>query len=376
MENPLESWIRREIGAAGPVPFERFMEWVLYHPEQGYYAAGRANPGRDEGDFTTAPQISRLFGRCFARLLQAADEALGRPSPFHLVEGGAGEGRLGRDILDAVLECGSGLYERLVYVPEESGAVWEEPQERMLGSHGPRLSRSAPPDFEGVYVSNELLDAFPVHRLTRRGREILEIHVGAAEDGFAEVLLPPSRPELMEYLSAEGIEVCDGCEVEVSLGVLSWMAGVAARLRRGYVVTVDYGDESGRLYGPQRPRGTCVAYRKHRLSRDLLSEPGRRDLTAHVNFSALLRAGRGAGLEAGPLLKQRDFLFALGLLAEVEAMEDHGLSEVELIQARRALAPLIFPGDGMGEAFKVLVQAKNAPLAGLRLDPSAPLPCT
>lgn len=373
MENPLESWIRSQIEACGPVPFERYMDWALYHPEFGYYASGRARPGQDEGDFTTSPHISRLFGRCVATLVEAADRALGRPDSFVLVEGGAGDGRLARDILDALQQRAPDLYARLCYGPEESGPVWATRRAELLAPHAGRVI--APPErFTGVYLSNELADAFPVHRLARRGRELLEVHVGLSEGSLAELLLPPSRPEIVAYLEEEGVEVCEGCEVEVSLRALGWIRRVAGRVRRGYAVTVDYGDEGRRLYGPDRPRGTCLAYRGHRISEDLLAEPGNIDLTAHVNFSALARAGQEEGLEPAPLLSQRDFLFALGLLTEVEVMERLGLSEAELLSARRALAPLLFPGGEMGESFKVLVQAKEAPLSELPLDPSRAVP--
>ena len=370
MENPLEVWIRHQIRDSGPVPFARFMDWALYHPEHGYYASGRASPGGDEGDFTTAPHISRLFGRCAARLVEAADLALGRPERFVLVEGGAGEGRLGRDVLDALCERAPELYGRLIYSPEESGPAWAGRREELLAPHAGRIAAAPPDAITGLYLSNELVDAFPVHRLARRGGELREVHVEVAGDTFAEVLLPLSRPELLDYLSAEGVEVAEGCEVEVNLRALAWVRAVAHRLERGFVVTIDYGDEGRRLHGPHRPRGTCLAYRRHRASDDLLSEPGLRDLTAHVSFSALARAGREVGLEAAPLLPQRDFLFALGFLSEVEALEGAGLSESELLAARRSLAPLIFPAGEMGEAFKVLVQAKGAPVSLLGLDPS------
>jgi SAM-dependent MidA family methyltransferase len=367
-DTPLTAWIRDRIAAEGAVPFERFMEWALYHPEHGYYASGRAAPGRDEGDFTTAPQTSALFGRCLANIVAAADRALGSPDPFWLVEGGAGEGRLARDVLDALSARAPELYARLAYAAEESGPAWGARQEENLAPHRARLREAPPETFEGLYLSNELVDAFPVHRLTRRGGELREVFVGTRGDGFEELLRPPSRPELADHLAADGIEVAEGQEVEVSLRAPEWLRGVARRLRRGYVVTVDYGDEAPRLYGPHRPRGTSAAYRSHALSEDLLAAPGEQDLTAHVNFSALRRVGTEEGLESSPLLTQRDFLFGAGLLEHVEALEAEGLAEQELLAARRAVAPLLFP-DQMGDAFRVLVQAREAPLDALPLVP-------
>jgi SAM-dependent MidA family methyltransferase len=341
------------------VPFERFMDWALYHPDHGYYTSGRAAPGRDEGDFTTAPQTSRLFGRCIANLVIAADDALNRPVPFTLVEGGAGEGRLARDVLDALVERAPDLHRRLVYWPEESGPLWRARQQSLLAPHAACIPARAPEAFLGLYLSNELVDAFPVHRVRRIGGELREVYVDRSGDGFSEVLGPVSRPEIAHHLADDGISVAEGCEVEVNLRAMVWIRGVARKLEKGFVATVDYGDEAERLFGPHRPLGTCVAYAGHRLSDDLLADPGFQDLTAHVNFSALRRAGEAEGLESSPLSNQRELLFAFGLVSEVEAMEHLGLSELDLLEARRALAPLLFPGPAMGDAFKVLIQSKG-----------------
>ena len=183
----------------------------------------------------------------------------------------------------------------------------------------------------------------------------------------------PASPEARDFLDAQGLEVPEGCEAEACPRALGWLERVAALLDRGFVVTIDYGDEAERLYGPGRPRGTCAAYRAHRISGDLLADPGDQDLTAHVNFTALRRAGERLGLDAAPLLKQRDFLFAAGLMEEVARLEA-GLPEVERMAAMQALAPLLLPDGGMGDAFKVLVQAKAAPLDAVPLEPAAALP--
>jgi SAM-dependent MidA family methyltransferase len=370
METPLGRWIREQIEGSGPAPFERFMDWALYHPVHGYYTSGRVRVGHDEGDFTTAPHLSRIFARCLTRLIEAADRALGSPRSFVLAEGGPGEGRLARDLLDALQQRAPDLYRRLSYAPDEISLELRRRQQNLLSGHGAKVLPGLPDDpFLGVYLSNEFLDAFPVHRLRRRGGKIFEIHVAVTARGLAEVLLPPSRPDLLEYLEREALDIHEGCEVEINLRVAAWVRATSRRLRRGYIVTLDYGDETARLYGPQRPRGTCVAYRGHRVVDDSLSAPGCQDLTAHVDFSALQRAGSRHGLVAAPLLCQRDFLFALGLAEEVADLERMGLSEPELIQARQAVAPLIMPGDGMGESFKALVQAKRVALEALPLDP-------
>ncbi len=369
MSNPLERWIGERVREEGPVPFARFMEWALYHPEHGYYASGRVRIGEDGGDFTTAPHMSGVFPRCLARWVAAADRALGRPDPFVLVEGGPGEGRLARDLLDALREREPGLYARLRYAADEASPALAARREALLEPHRDRCI-PVPDRLTGVYLSNELLDALPVHRVRRRGGRWEEAHV-AWDAGLAEAW-GPATPEALAFLDEQGLDLPEGCEAEVCPRALEWMERVAALLDRGFVVTVDYGDEAGRLYGPRRPRGTCAAYRGHRVSEDLLADPGEQDLTAHVNFTALRRAGERLGLRAAPLLKQRDFLFAAGLMEEVARLEAE-LPEVERMAAMQALAPLLLPDGGMGDAFKVLVQAKAAPLDAVPLDPAAAL---
>ncbi|MEW6487507.1 MAG: SAM-dependent methyltransferase [Thermodesulfobacteriota bacterium] len=383
MDQPLLRWIADRIAERGPVPFATFMEWALYHPEHGYYSSGRVRVGDDRGDFTTAPHLTGLFARCLARFVRRVDQALGQPDPFVLAEGGPGEGRLARDLLDCLRETAPHLYRRLRYAPDEASPALRERQALLWAPHRDRLSPWPPPaPVQGIYLSNELLDAFPVHRLVRRQEALLEIHVALEEAGknpqetprLREVLLPPSRPELAARWArweAGGVALPEGCEAEVNLQARSWLAGVSSALARGVVLTIDYGDEAARLYGPRRPRGTALAYRAHRAVVDLLEDPGGQDLTAHVDFTSLRRDGEELGLEAAPLLHLRDFLFASGLLEDLEALERDGLDETAAWEARRAAAPLLLPGQGMGEAFQVLVQARGVGLSALPLDPAA-----
>ncbi len=375
MTTPLEGWLRRRLAATGPVPFRQFMAWALFHPDFGYYAAGRVRVGHGDGDFTTAPHLSPLFARCLARLVVAADRGLGHPDPFTLVEGGPGEGRLARDLLDALGETAPELYARLRYAPDEASPALARRQAAALAPHAKILASWVPEGGEpvtGLYLSNELLDAFPVHRLTRRGGELAEVHVAVREGALEEVLAPPSRPDFEAILAAAGVTPGEGYEVEWSPELARWLHRVARGLARGYLVTIDYGDEAARLFGPGRPRGTVAAYRRHRLAEDLLAEPGHQDLTAHVNFTALRQEAERCGFACAPLLGQREFLFALGLAEEVAALEEQDLEAPDLLAARRALAPLLFPDAGMGEAFRALVGGRGAPLEALPLTPWHP----
>ncbi|GAB4251127.1 class I SAM-dependent methyltransferase [Deferrisoma sp.] len=353
---PAAQAIRDEIRARGPIPFARFMELALYHPEGGYYAAGRVRIGADEGDFTTAPHLSRLFGRCLARWVEAADRALGRPDPFVLVEGGPGEGRLARDLLDALAERNPDLYRRLRYAADEASPALDRRRRDLLAPHAERCLAAAPEGFEGVYLSNELVDALPVHRLRGAGPGLREAFVDRDGEGFVEVWAEPSEAA-RRFLDGYAPPLGDW-EVEIRPAAGAWLGRVAGLLGRGYVLTIDYGDRADRLYGPHRPRGTAVAYRAHRLVEGLLADPGEQDLTAHVDFTHLVEAGRALGLEPLDLRNQREFLFAWGLEDEVRDLEAR-LPEVERLAAMQALAPLLLPGPGMGDTFRALVQGKG-----------------
>lgn len=365
MQTPLAPWIRAQIRRCGPVPYAQFMKWALYHPEFGYYSGGKVRLGDDRGDYTTSPHLTPVFARCLRRLVSRVDAALGCPPTLWVVEGGPGEGRLASDLLNCLRADDPDVYRRVAYALDELSPALRRRQLELLAEHRDLVSPLPPSEpLEGLYFSNELLDAFPVHRVRKEGGGWKEVYVTVAGDTLVEEPGPLSDSRILQVLEACGVELEDGCVAEVSLEAVRWMEVAARRLRRGYVVTIDYGDEAERLYAPGRG-DTCLAYFGHRPTPELLARPGEQDLTAHVNFTALRREGERHGLASGPLLDQREFLFALGLAEEVERLEGGFDSEVDRLAARQALAPLLM---GMGEAFKVLVQSRGVPLEALALD--------
>lgn len=371
MHTPLHALIVRGIRAHGPLPYARYMELALHHPDHGYYASGRAKigPADGGGDFTTAPHFSRLFGRCLARLVVAADRALGHPDPFTLVEGGPGEGKLGLDLLDGISEETPDLYRRLRYAAEEASPALRTRQRRTLSAHEALLCDAIPNGYTGLYLSNELLDAFPFHRFRVGDGDVKECFVEETDGKLALTWGAPTDPALAE---AAGL-LWDGGEpyvLERCPGVGQWLEKTAGALSRGYLVTIDYGDTATRLYGTQRPEGTCRGYRQQRHAESLLEAPGETDLTGSVDFSELMELGEGLGLVNSALLSQRDLLFALGVADELTRAEE-GLDDTDAYQLRQQLWPLLFSGTGMGESFKALVQAKEANLDELPLDPAA-----
>ena len=229
---------------------------------------------------------------------------------------------------------------------------------------------------DGCFLSNELVDAFPVHRVVFQGGRLREIYVGERDGGFLDVPGDLSTPEIGEYFRNDGIELREGQEAEVNLRARQWIGNVGRRLRKGFVLTIDYGCLAGELYAPWRSSGTLMCYYRHRASGDPYERVGEQDITAHVNFSQLIRGGEEAGLAFTGLVPQYRFLIGLGLLGEMEEAAK-GMSEIEGLKMRLSLKHLIEPGVGMGEIFKVLVQHKGVDeprLDGLRAFSSIPAP--
>jgi SAM-dependent MidA family methyltransferase len=379
----LREFILARIRQNGPVPFSRFMEWCLYHPDYGYYHAEGAKIGKG-GDYYTSPSVHPFFGGMVARQLMQMSELVGTER-FTVAEMGAGQGFLCMDILAWARKNAPAFYRRLDYrlfdasrgfikEQKETLALYEREGKVSWGEDGEMEKRERPID--GCFLSNELVDAFPVHRVVVRGGELTEIYVGERDGGFTEEPGDLSTPEIGEYFRNDGVELEEGQEAEVNLRAREWMRNVGRRLRRGFVLTIDYGCLAGELYAPWRRSGTIMCYYRHGASENPYERVGELDMTAHVNFSALIRAGEEAGLSFTGLVPQYRFLIGLGLLGEMEEAAK-GMSELEALKMRLTLKHLIEPGSGMGEIFKVLVQHKGVDkprLDGLRALSSIPAP--
>jgi SAM-dependent MidA family methyltransferase len=314
---------------------------------------------------------------------------MAEPRQFWIVEAGAGSGALARNILDFAKSEFPDFYSALKYVVVERGAGRRAMHEAILGDHliAKRCESAAEMPHvipEGCILSNELLDALPVHRVTCDKGSLKEILIGV--DGekpnggiLREQLGPLSTCAIAEYFAAQRIDLADGQQAEAGLEACDWILEVGRRLGRGFVLTIDYGHEAAELYGERHFSGTLLAYREHRVGEDFLAAPGEQDLTAHVNFTALDEWGQRAGLIQTGLVSQSRFLLALGEPNQFADLYEHFDSEfdsardqeretqsmersselskreVEKIRARLLLKTLIFP-EGMGETFKVMVQ--------------------
>ena len=359
--SPLAAELHERIAASGGLPFAEFMAACLYHPQFGYYMTPRERIGK-AGDFFTSTSVHAVFGRLVARQLVQMSELLGG-DVFQIVEQGAGEGHLALDILDAVAAEAPELYARLTYTLVEIGPASRARQAQTLVAHAAKVTWCAADEWQidsGCFLSNELVDAFPVHVVEKQGNELCEVHVVNSIDGaFVEELRPPSTPALAEHFRWLGIMPTEGNRAEVNLAAPVWMRQVGERLGRGFVITIDYGYPAAELYAFHRRTGTLLCYRQHQADDNPYAAVGEKDITTHVDFTTLQQAGAEAGLTTLWFGEQYRFLLGLGFFEELLRLQARCTDEREARALRMTLKNLILPEQGMGETFKVLVQGKG-----------------
>jgi len=316
--SPLTEMLRDEIHCAGPISFRRFMEAALYDPAHGYYRRAR-DPFGTQGDFYTAEQIQPVFGILMATRIRALYHEMGAPPGFTVAELGAGR----REMAEAFSEW--------CYIPVDLD------------------SGTLPDNIWGVVFCHEFFDALPVEEVAYRGGSYRELRVGW-DERFVWVPGAPVSAEVADYLRRYFPPGEEDARYEVNLAALAWLERIAHALKDGYLLTIDYGytrAESARF-----SRGTLMSYRRHRADEDVLYDPGSRDITAHVAFTALEEYGAHLGLEAVRLETLAQTLLAAGeadQFAAALAAPTHG----EELRRRLQLKTLLF---GMGETFRTLLQ--------------------
>jgi len=350
-----EREIRRLIAERGPIPFRDFMRLALYHPD-GYYPR-RRRIGAD-GDYFTSPALHPAFGALLAVQIQAMWRALGRPSPFWLIEPGAGDGALARDVI-AFCRTRPPDFARAVRYAAIDRSPPSSGRGRSSGAAWIKSDRLPLRGVVGCVVSNELIDAFPVHRFAIQDGEAREVHVGISPDGgFLETLRPPSSDAIRERLNRLPFALPDGFRGEVNPEIGAWTASASAALERGFVITIDYGGEADEIYAPRRSRGTFQTHYRHVAGSSPYQRIGRQDMTAHVDFTELIERGAGAGLRPVFLTTQAEFLTSLGVREMERSLRESRADRAEARAGVRALRQLTQP-DGLG-GFRVLAQEKNS----------------
>jgi SAM-dependent MidA family methyltransferase len=361
---PLVSLIREHLQRHGPVPFPWFMDQALYHPEFGYYTSPRLRIGR-KGDYYTNVSVGRLYGQLLASQLIEMWKLLGSPSRFTIVEEGAEDGQLAMDILSAIREESVEADECIRYtILEPIPGKRLQQHARFEPAFLEKLTwLNGLSDLEGVtgaFISNELVDAMPVHLVDYRDAEWSELLVDISGADFGFVPAKVTAPDLVEALDKLPLPVTSPYRTEVNLAARRWIQAVGTNLERGFVLIVDYGFPRDEYYKPERTTGTLSCYSRHRRSYNPLERPGEIDITAHVDFTSLAETAAKASLNVAGYADQHHFMVGAAeswLLALEKAVETEGLTP-----ARAAfLGPyrtLMHPGT-MGMAFKFLLLTKG-----------------
>ncbi len=361
-----EREIRRRIAHSGRITFREFMELSLYWPDGGYYTSHSAS-----ADYYTAPAAHPAFGSLLCLQLYQMWSLLDCPPTFWVIEPGARNGLLADDITRFARNLPSEFRRALRYVCLDRHPWREGPGSKAVGYRHDWLAALGLPlrPTVGVVLSNELLDAFPVHRVRMEGEQLQEIYVTVKDGRLVEALGAPSTIGLQQRLRMVGASLMEGWETEVNLAMDVWVEQVAGCLERGFVVTVDYGKPAAELVSAERARGTLTTFRDHVQTDSPLRDVGRQDITSQVDFTALQMVGNEEGLECRGRTSQGQFLRNMGIGRWLSSPA--GVSS-EADAERMGMRQLIRPG-GMGD-FQVMFQAKGvaaAELWGLSPSPEA-----
>jgi SAM-dependent MidA family methyltransferase len=375
--------IAAEIRDKGPMSFARFMRVALYCPVCGYYEKEEDTIGR-EGDYYTSVSVGRLFGELLA--FQFAEWlAENQKSTVHgaegvqVVEAGAHNGELARDILGWLQAWRAELFARLEYCIVEPSDRRREQQQRALrefadrvrwvkslaelgGARQPSPVACNSPGVRRIIFANELLDALPVHRLGWEAKERVWFEWGVSLKGgrFVWTRLSGQAAGVTGHAWLASLDpqlsalLPDGFTVEVCPAAEEWWYAAASMLERGKLLTIDYGLTAEEFLTPARKGGTLRGYRHHRLSSDVLAHPGEEDITAHVNFTAIQAAGESAGLETEVFLTQSQFLTRVA----AQIWNGQGSFGEWTAEQTRQFQTLTHP-EHLGRSFRVLVQGRS-----------------
>jgi len=360
--NLLEQKLVKVISEQGPIRFRDFMQVALYDPQYGYYNTPRQKIGKD-GDYYTSSSVHPLFGATLADAFVRLWQELGPPGEFNIIEIGAGPGHLAFDILSTLSSEYPQLFEQTKYLIAEISPIYRSRQAESTREFSDRvawvtLEHLQKNPLTGIFFSNELVDALPVHQVRLRGGQLQERLVDFDGSRLVTLWREPSSPDLKRYLDEFGIELAEGQTAEINLDALGWLERVSQAIEQGVLITIDYGDTADHLYSLTRYDGTLRCFYRHALNDDPLSRIGEQDITASVNFSALIKRGQELGLETVELAGQSDWLIRAGLVERVMRLEQKGATPSEVLKARQALKTLLLPGC-LSDNFRVLVQKKE-----------------
>jgi SAM-dependent MidA family methyltransferase len=388
----LTARLQQQLRQHGPITFCEFMQQALYDPLGGYYQTTSEKIGR-QGDYYTAANVDTIFGALLAQHCYQLQQELAI-TPLTLLEVGAGTGQLAADILTAWSQIAPAncTLRYLIWEPSPSLRAAQQAKlsdylpdkhnlfnnnrsnlakpstndSRLLAKH----SEPPPPvtvewiadlattnPFTGIILANEVADALPVHCLRWQQDQLWELHVASHQEQFVAQWYPNTNPKIVNYLTTLQVDLLAGQTIEVGLAMLDWQQQLAQILVRGFLIIIDYGDLVDHLYSPEHFNGTLRGFSRHQLitkTADLLTKVSEQDITADVNFSALITYGAQYGLQTRSLLRQADYLIKLGLLDKLSQLMTNDITD---LRRRLAWKNFFIPG-GISDRFKVLVQEK------------------
>ena len=355
------------------ITFAEYMHLCLYDAEYGYYNYKNLKIGQEGADFFTSTSISSDFGELLAIQLQEFWQVLGKPESFFLLEMGAGEGTLALNILSFLSQHHPDFISNLEYIIIEKSTVLKAKQKKLLLNNLPshikikwsNLEDFADKSIVGCFFSNELVDALPVNLVTWQDKELKEIYLTNRNGNLEEVYDVLSTYKISNYFQHIDINFSElypeNYRTEVNLQALDWLQTVTNKLKKGFLLTIDYGYLADKYYHPQRFQGTLKCYYQHRHHDNPYVNLGRQDITSHVNFTALEKYGEFFGLTKVAYTQQALFLMNLGLGDRLNELSDSKMSLAEMLSKRNQLHSLINP-QGLGN-FKILLQSKNLDLS-------------
>ncbi len=349
----LISEIKAHIQKNGKITFAEFMDIALYHPGNGYYTSDRVRWGK-EGDYLTSVDISPVFGSLLASQICEMWYVLGSPSHFTVVEIGAGRGTLSFQIKETIDEFFPEFKEavdfKLIDINPSSLASFHE----KISFH--TTIKEIKQNITGCVISNELIDAFPVHRVIELDG-LKEIYAGYEDNEFIETIAEPSSQDINKYFDTLGIKLSYGQTTEVNLRAIDWIKSIGELMDRGFVITIDYGLPAKELF--QTGRGSSIqCHYRHTINDNPFERIGYQDITSKVDFTSLATAGRDAGIEVTGFTTQFYFLMGNNILEQFRETSELTANNLDALKWNQGIKELMMPGS-MGNDFKVLIQHKG-----------------
>jgi SAM-dependent MidA family methyltransferase len=360
---PLAERLRARIKRDGPISFYDWMQAALFDEREGYYCRDDLSRWGRLGDYRTAPERTPLFAATFARYFAKLFAELGAPSSWTIIEIGAGFGEFAAGVLSNLRSYHPGVFAATHYLIDEVSADARQQAEANLSGFEDfvefrRLWEIAQTFAPAIVFSNELIDAFPVHRIVMRAGKLRALCVGLNDRNDFVWVESDLDATLLAYSERVQLKLSEGQITEVNLDADDFIFRAAALLERGFVITVDYGAERNELlHDPYRRQGTLRASYHHQVTGDVLVDPGKRDLTTTIDWTQIKEAGQRAGLQTTRLERLDQFLLNEGLLDELEVMTRAAPNDAEVLRLRTGAREMIMP-DGMATSFQVLVQEK------------------